>query len=60
MLRLTMLMYTILGTTLAGIGVVIALSMGMYDVTPIVVSAVIGAVAALPVSYLVAKQLKDL
>lgn len=60
MLRLTMLMYTILGTTLAGIGVVIALSMGMYDVTPIIVSAVIGAVAALPVSYLVAKQLKDL
>lgn len=60
MLRLTLLMYTILGTTLAGIGVVIALSMGMYDVMPIVGTALAGAIVALPVSYFVAKQLKEL
>jgi hypothetical protein len=60
MLRLTMLMYSILGATLAGIGVVAALSMGYYDVMPIVVAAAVGAVVALPASWLVARQLQSL
>jgi hypothetical protein len=60
MLRLTMLIYSILGATLAGIGVVAALSMGFYAVTPIVVAAAVGAVVALPGSWLVARQLQAL
>jgi hypothetical protein len=60
MLRLTSILYSIIGTTLAGIGIVIAVSMGLYDVQSIVVSAAIGAIAALPASWLVAKRLQDI
>ena len=59
MLRLMSLLYSIVGTTLAGIGVVIAVTMNMYDVQSIVVSAAIGAVVALPVVWVVAKKLQD-
>lgn len=59
MLRLTMLMYSIVGTTLAGIGVVVAVTMGLYTTTPIVVSAAIGAALGLPVAWFVAKQLQN-
>ena len=58
MLRLTLLMYSILGATFAGIGVVIALTMGLYDVMPIVWSAAGGAALAVPASWLVARQLQ--
>ena len=57
MLRLAMILYSILGTTLAGSGVVAAVSLGLYDVNSIVAGAVIGAVVALPVAWLVAKRL---
>lgn len=60
MLRLTSLLYSIIGTTLAGIGVVVAVTMNLYDVQSIVVAAAIGAVAALPVSWLVAKKLQTI
>lgn len=58
MLRLAMLMYSILGATFAGIGVVIALTMGLYAVMPIAGAAAAGAVLALPASWLVARQLQ--
>jgi hypothetical protein len=58
MLRLTGLIYSILGVTLAGTGIVVALSMGWYAATPIVLAAVIGGVLALPASWLVARQLQ--
>ena len=60
MLRLTSLLYSIIGTTLAGIGVVVAVTMNLYDVQSIVVAAAIGAVAALPVSRLVSKKLQTI
>lgn len=59
MLRLTMLLYSIVGTTLAGIGVVIAVTMNLYDFQSIIYAAVIGAVLALPVSWYVAKRLQS-
>jgi len=59
MFRLTMLLYSIAGTTLAGIGIVIAVTMNRYDFQSIIVAAAIGAVLALPVSWFVAKQLQS-
>ncbi len=60
MLRLTSLLYSIIGTTLAGIGVVVAVTMNLYDVQSIIVAAAAGAVIGLPVSWLVAKKLQTL
>jgi len=59
MLRLTSLLYSIVGTTLAGIGVVAALSMNMYDFQSIIVAAALGAIVGFPVSWLIAKNLQN-
>lgn len=59
MLRLTMLMYSIVGSTLAGIGVIAVLSMGWYDVPSILTGAVLGAVLGVPASWLVARALQS-
>ncbi|GAB4259289.1 MAG: hypothetical protein Kow0013_01800 [Pararhodobacter sp.] len=58
MLRLVALLYGIVGTTLAGIGVVVAVTLNRYDVQSIITAAAIGAVAALPVCWVVAKKLQ--
>lgn len=60
MLRLTSILYAVIGTTLAGIGVVVAVTMNLYDVQSILVGAALGALAALPVSWMVARKLQDL
>lgn len=60
MFRLTSILYAIIGTTLAGIGVVVAVTMNLYDVQSILTGAALGALAALPVSWLVARKLQDL
>ncbi|WP_165814407.1 hypothetical protein [Pararhodobacter oceanensis] len=57
---MTSLLYAVVGTTLAGIGVIVAVTMNMYDVQSIVVAAVIGAIVALPVSWLIARKLQEL
>jgi predicted PurR-regulated permease PerM len=57
MLRLASILYSIIATSLAGIGVIAVLTMGYDTLTPILVAAVIGAVLAVPVSYLVAKRI---
>ena len=59
MLRLMMILYSVIGTTLAGIGIVVAVTMNLYDVNSIIVSAVLGALVALPVTWYVAKQLQS-
>lgn len=60
MFRLMMLLYSIIGTTLAGIGVVVAVTMNLYDTQAIVAGAAIGAIAALPVAWLVARKLQTI
>ena len=59
MFRLSLLLFIVIGATLAGIGVVVALSLGWYEVMPIVATAAAGAALALPLSWYVAGQLKD-
>tara|TARA_R110002126_G_scaffold50837_3_gene139735 strand:+ start:205 stop:474 length:270 start_codon:yes stop_codon:yes gene_type:complete len=60
MFRLMSVLYAIVGTTTAGIGVIIALTMNLYDVQSIVIAAAVGAVIGLPVSWLVAKKLQEI
>ena len=57
MLRLAGILYSLIGTSLAGTGVIAVLVMGQDSLLPILVAAGLGAVLALPVSWVVAKQL---
>lgn len=57
-MRLTMILFSIISTTLMGVGVIIALTTGNDTLTPILIAAAIGFVLALPVSWIVAKQLE--
>ena len=57
MIRLASILYSIIATSLAAIGVIAVLSAGYVSVTAIVVASVAGAVLGLPVSLLVAKQI---
>ncbi|MFZ5749987.1 MAG: hypothetical protein ACOY5U_02875 [Pseudomonadota bacterium] len=59
MTRLFFIIYTLAGSTLAGSAVVAALTMNLFDLKSIVVAAVLGALVALPVSWLVARNLAD-
>ncbi len=57
MVRLAMVLYSLIGTTLAGSCVVVALVMGQDTLWPILIAAALGAVVAVPVAWLVARQL---
>lgn len=57
MLRLASILYSIVATTLAGIGVIAVLAAGFGTLTPILIAAGIGAVVALPISWGVARQI---
>lgn len=59
MTRLFMLLLSIIMTSLAGIGIVGVLTMGLYDWRSILLAAALGAVIALPVAWLVARRLQD-
>lgn len=57
MTRLMMILFSMISTTLMGVGIVIALTAGYGTLKPIVIAAAVGFVLALPVSYAVAKRL---
>ena len=57
MIRLASILYSIIATSLAGIGVIAVLSMGYVSVMAIVGASVAGAVLGLPVSVLVARAI---
>lgn len=59
MTRLFGIMYALAGPTLAGVLIVAALTMGMYDTKSMIYAAVVGFVAALPVAWIVAKKVND-
>lgn len=59
MFRLFLIIYTLAGSTLAGSAVVAALTMNRFDTMSIIVAAALGALVAIPVAWLVAKQLSD-
>ncbi|QAX29319.1 hypothetical protein [Leisingera sp. NJS204] len=57
MLRLASVLYSLIGSSLAGVGVIAVLVAGLVSTQAILASAAIGAIAGLPVAWLVAKQL---
>lgn len=59
MLRLTLVIYSMAATALAGGAVTAALASGFVDARSIIIAAAVGAVVALPVSYLVARSLSS-
>lgn len=59
MLRLASILYSLIGTTLAGTLVIAALTMGYDTLQPILVAAAIGFVLALPAAWLVAKGIVE-
>lgn len=58
MLRLATVLYAIVGTTMAGILIVVALATGYDTLKYILIAASVGAVLALPTSVFVAKAIK--
>jgi hypothetical protein len=56
-MRLMMVLYSMIATAMAGSGVVIVLTMGYGTLWPIVGAAVVGAALAVPVSWLIAREI---
>lgn len=59
MYRLFGIIYALAGPTLAGILITAALTMNMFDTKSMIYAAVIGFVAALPIAWVVAKQIDN-
>ncbi len=57
MTRLMLILFSMASTTLMGIAIVIALTMGLDTLQPILVAAALGFVVAIPVSWLLARRL---
>jgi hypothetical protein len=57
MMRLTFLMYSLIGPSLAGAGVIAVLVAGLANAQAIVTAAAVGAVLGLPLAWRVAAQL---
>lgn len=56
--RLMMIIFSMASTSLMGIGIVAALTMGVVTLKAILVAAAVGFVVAIPVSWLVARQIE--
>ena len=59
MFRLASLLFSIIGTTLAGSAIVVALTMGYDTLVPVVTAAAIGFAVALPVTWIVARKIAE-
>ena len=60
MIRLAMILFSMIATTLMGIAVVASLTMGYDTLRPILISAAIGLVVAIPVTWFVTTKLRAL
>lgn len=56
-MRLTMILFSMIGTALAGAAVISVLTMGYGTLWPIIGAAAAGAVLAVPVSWYVAREI---
>ena len=57
MTRLTLILFSMISTSLMGTALVVALTMGMDTLNPILIAAALGFLLAIPVSWLVAGQI---
>ena len=60
MFKIESLIYTIASSTVMGIFIIIALVSGYDTLQYVVIAAAAGAVVALPVSYFIAKAIKEM
>jgi len=60
MFRLALFLFSMVATSLAGTGVIIALASGNDTLMPILYSAIAGFIVAIPVTYIVAKKIIEL
>jgi hypothetical protein len=59
-MRLFFLIYTLAATALAGVGITTVLVAGLPGWEPIVIAPVVGAVAALPTTWVATKKIAQL
>ena len=59
MARLTMILFSMISTALMGSFIVVALTMGYVTLNWILIAAATGFVLALPVSWLIAREISD-
>lgn len=57
MTRLMLILFSIISTSMMGAAIVIALTMGLDTLQPILAAAAVGFVLAIPASWIVAKQI---
>ncbi len=57
MTRLMMILFSIISTSLMGVGIIVALTTGHVTLPSILIAAALGFVAALPASWFVARQI---
>lgn len=57
MSRLFMLLYALIGPSLAGVGVIIVLTLGLVTLKPILAAAALGTALGVPVSWWVMRRL---
>ncbi|HFC05618.1 MAG TPA: CTP synthetase [Rhizobiales bacterium] len=57
--KLALLIYVIVAPTLAGIAMVVVLVIGADTGNPVMLSVLVGALVAIPVSWLIAKKLSS-
>ena len=60
MLRIASLIYTVASATVMGIFIIIALASGYETLKYVVIAVVAGAIVAIPVSYFIAKAIKEM
>ncbi len=59
MLRLGFILHLFIGSTLAGVGVIAALTTGYDSLYPILIAALVGFVAAFPITWAVTRKLYE-
>jgi len=60
MLRLGLILHLFIGSTLSGSAVIAGLTMGYDTLYPILIAALLGFIAAFPVTYIVTQKLYEL
>lgn len=55
--RLMMILFSMISTTLMGVGMIAALTMGYDTLNPLLVAIAIGFVVSIPASWFIAKQI---
>ena len=55
--RLMLILFTVISTTLMGVGMIVALTMGYDTLNPLLIAIAIGFVVSIPASWIITKQI---